>query len=101
MKIYKKYTVYNKVENGVDKAGRKKFKKVPEIRRVEVDSETVIKEYIGNSCYIENQVNKLGVIVGLLLTLSKEDALKKMIEDLPFEGFMDGNWCVWEWEFEE
>jgi hypothetical protein len=101
MKIYKKYTVNAKAENGVDKAGCKKFKKVPEIRRVEVDPETVIKEYIGDSCYIENQVSKLGIIVGLLLTLSREDALKKMIEDLPFEGFMGGNWRVWEWEFEE
>ncbi len=104
MKIYKKYTVYSKIQDGLDKAGRKKFKKVPEIRRIEVHPSEIISTKF-NPFYMEDKIKEMMEIIQLMLLKSKEEVIKELAGRINrHEGFYDGkDWIdeYWEWEFEE
>jgi hypothetical protein len=89
MKIYKKYEIWKKV------------KKELTIKRVEVNPHEVIKKYIGNSCYIESQVEKLSELVTMMLTLPREEVFEKIIRDFDSDNnydFIDGNAVDYKWE---
>lgn len=86
MKIYKKYEIWKKVKSGVNKYGYPTFKKELTTKRVEVNPHEIIKKYIGNSHYVENQVEKLSELVTMMLILPREEVFEKIIE-----GFNDGD----------
>jgi len=104
MKIYKKYTVYNKIEDGLDKRSRRKYKKVPEVRRMEVHVSEIVGEYL-NKRHIEDQVSQLTDIVKLLLEKSRKEAIKVLADRFDrYSGFLHNQDWVnesWEWEFAE
>jgi hypothetical protein len=104
MKIYKKYTVQEKILVEQSEKGKLKYKNVPVVRRKEILASEIVNDILNADQYIEETVFKLVNVVKMLLEMPREEVIKELAWELGTDdGFdHDGAWIAgydWVWEF--